>query len=215
MATHRQARGRLVVIAAPSGAGKTTLVHALLRREPRLKFSVSYTTRPKRSSEQDGVDYFFVPEQRFVEMVSRGGFLEHARVFDHWYGTGREHVEALLDAGHTVLLEIDWQGARQVRESTPDALTVFILPPSLAALEARLKGRATDAPDVIERRLRDAVDDMSHWNEFGYVVVNEDVERSADELAAIVRGGGREQRADLPETRARVERVFATTVGRG
>jgi guanylate kinase len=214
MTADEKGRGRLVVVAAPSGAGKTTLVHALLRRQPDLEFSVSYTTRPRRASERDGVDYFFVPEERFVEMVRRGGFLEYARVFDHWYGTGREHVEALLQAGRTVLLEIDWQGARQVREHAPEALTVFILPPSLAALEARLKGRATDAPDVIERRLRDAVDDMSHWNEFGYVVVNEDAEQAADELAAIVRGEGRASRTDSPESRARVERVFATA-GRG
>lgn len=209
MTTKRPARGRLIVIAAPSGAGKTTLVRALLEREPELRFSVSYTTRPPRSSERDGVDYFFVSDERFAQMIERGGFLEHARVFDHWYGTGREHVEALLDAGRSVLLEIDWQGARQVRERAPDALTVFILPPTLAALEERLRGRATDAPDVIERRLRDAVDDMSHWNEFGYVVVNDDLERAADQLAAIVRGEGASQRTDLPETRSRVGRVLS------
>ncbi|MBN1238017.1 MAG: guanylate kinase [Gammaproteobacteria bacterium] len=215
MTGHVRRRGRLVVIAAPSGAGKTTLVRALLEREPGLEFSVSYTTRPPRSSERDGVDYFFVPEQRFVEMVRRGGFLEHARVFDHWYGTGREHVESLLEAGRSVLLEIDWQGARQVRERAPEALTVFVLPPSLAELEKRLRGRATDTPAVIERRLADAVDDMSHWNEFGYVVVNDDVERAADELAAIVRGHGAAHRTDTPQARARVERVFQTAAGAG
>ena len=203
-------RGRLIVIAAPSGAGKTTLVHALLQREPELRFSVSYTTRPPRSSERDGIDYYFVSVDRFEDMVGRGGFLEHARVFDHWYGTSREHVDTLLAAGHNVLLEIDWQGARQVRERSPDALTVFILPPNLASLEARLRGRGTDTPAVIDRRLGDALDDMRHWNEFDYVVVNDDIERAADELAGIVRGDGAVERTDAPATRSRVERVFAS-----
>lgn len=209
MTNERSGRGRLIVIAAPSGAGKTTLVRALLDREPGLRFSVSYTTRPPRASEQDGVDYFFVSEERFREMVAQGGFLEHARVFDNWYGTGREHVESLLAAGHSVLLEIDWQGARQVRERAPEAVTVFIMPPSLAELERRLRGRATDSEDVIARRLADAVDDMRHWDEFAYVVINDDLERAADELAAIVRGRGAGQRTDSAESRARVERVFA------
>lgn len=210
MSSDRFSRGRLIVVAAPSGAGKTTLVHALLRREPGLRFSVSYTTRPKRPAEVDGKDYFFVSEERFAEMVREDAFLECARVFDHCYGTGREHVESLLAASSSVLLEIDWQGARQVRASAPDALTVFILPPSVGALEARLRGRASDAPEVIERRLRDAVGDMSHWHEFSYVVVNEDLETAADELAGIVRGDGRAHRTDSPEVRERIAQVFAT-----
>lgn len=215
MSTDRSSRGRLIVVAAPSGAGKTTLVHALLRRRPDLRFSVSYTTRTKRPAEVDGRDYFFVDEERFAEMVREHAFLEFARVFDHCYGTGREHVESLLAAGASVLLEIDWQGARQVRASAPDALTVFILPPSVAVLEARLRGRASDAPEVIDRRLRDAVGDMGHWDEFSYVLVNEDLETAADELAAIVRGDGHDHRTDLPEVRERVAKVFATSLAVG
>jgi guanylate kinase len=215
MSSNRSQRGRLIVVAAPSGAGKTTLVHALLRREPNLRFSVSYTTRPKRPSEVDGKDYFFVSEERFATMVRERAFLECARVFDHCYGTGRAHVESLLAAGDSVLLEIDWQGARQVRASAPDALSVFILPPSVPALEARLRGRASDAPDVIERRLRDAVGDMSHWEEFSYVLVNEDLDTAADELAGIVRGDGTDHRSDSPEVRERVARIFATVEAEG
>ena len=148
-------RGRLWVIAAPSGAGKTSLVRALLERDPRLKFSISYTTRPRRSSEIEGRDYLFVDEQRFLEMVEQQAFLEHAQVFDHWYGTGADHVRDLLDAGWSVLLEIDWQGARQVRQRAPDSRSIFILPPSAAELERRLRGRGTDSEATIQRRLRD------------------------------------------------------------
>ena len=209
MGAEGKPRGRLIVLAAPSGAGKTTLVRALLERVPNLRFSVSYTTRPRRPGERDGVDYFFVTREQFDEMVRRDAFLEHAQVFDHWYGTSREHVEDLLQSGASVLLEIDWQGARQVRAKAPDAITVFILPPCVAALEARLKGRGTDTPEVIARRLRDSVADMRHWNEFGYVVVNDDLERAADELEEIVRGGGEQHRTDAPGTAERVARVFA------
>jgi len=201
-------RGRLIVLAAPSGAGKTTLVRALLERAPDLRFSVSYTTRPPRPGERDGVDYFFVSREQFDAMVREDAFLEYAQVFDHWYGTSREHVENLLRTGASVLLEIDWQGARQVRARAPDAITVFILPPCVGALETRLKGRASDPPEVIARRLRDSVADMEHWNEFGYVVVNDDLARAADELADIVTGGGAQHRTDLPGVAARVAKVF-------
>lgn len=206
-------RGRLIVLAAPSGAGKTTLVHALLKRMPELRFSVSYTTRRPRPGEEHGKDYFFVRPDKFEEMVRKDAFLEHAQVFDHWYGTSKEHVEALLRSGTTVLLEIDWQGARQVRARAPDAVTVFILPPCVAALERRLKGRASDPPEVIARRLRDSVADMQHWNEFGYVVVNDELERAADELAEIVAGGGEAHRTDAPGVAERVARVFADAGG--
>jgi len=209
----RQARGRLVVLAAPSGAGKTTLVRALLERVPNLRFSVSYTTRRPRPGERHGVDYFFVSPDEFRDMVRRDAFLEHAQVFDHWYGTSREHVDALLRTGASVLLEIDWQGARQVRERAPDAVTVFILPPCVAALESRLKNRGSDPPEVIARRLRDAVGDMTHWNEFGYVVVNDDLERAADELAEIVTGDGARHRTDAPGVAERVAKVFEDACG--
>ena len=168
------ATGRLWVVAAPSGAGKTSLVRALLDRDSSLRFSISYTTRARRSSETDGQDYFFVSEPTFLDMVRDGAFLEHARVFDHRYGTGREHVAGLLEAGYSVVLEIDWQGARQVRERAPGSQSVFILPPSVAELERRLRGRKTDSEAVIQRRLKDALGDMTHWTEFDHVIVNDD-----------------------------------------
>jgi guanylate kinase len=201
-------RGRLIVIAAPSGAGKTTLVRALLQRVPELRFSISYTTRPMRPSERPGIDYFFVTFEQFKQMIEQGAFLEHARVFDHWYGTGKEHVNALLESGVTVLLEIDWQGARQVRQRAPDAITIFILPPSVAELERRLRGRATDSEETIRRRLRDALGDIGHWAEFDYALVNDDVESAADQLAAIVAGRPGPHATGLPAVRARVAGIL-------
>ncbi|HMB72532.1 MAG TPA: guanylate kinase [Gammaproteobacteria bacterium] len=178
----------LILLSAPSGAGKTTLVRALLEREPDLRFSISYTTRKPRAAERDGRDYFFVAEQEFREMIAAGEFLEYAQVFDNWYGTGRAHVESLLAAGHTVLLEIDWQGARQVRAAFDSACAVFVLPPSVAELERRLKARASDTAEVIARRFADALADMSHWREFDYALVNDDVDTAADELHGIIHG---------------------------
>ena len=201
-------RGQLWVVAAPSGAGKTSLVRALLDRDPRLRFSISYTTRPKRSSETDGRDYFFVDETQFLEMVKQGAFLEYAQVFDHWYGTGRAHVQALLEQGRSVVLEIDWQGARQVRERAPDSQSIFILPPTARELERRLRGRATDSEATIERRLRDALADMTHWSEFDYLVVNDDFGAALDRLAAIVAGRGRGSRTDSAAVRTQAEAVL-------
>ena len=202
-------QARLWVIAAPSGAGKTSLVRALLERDPRLRFSVSYTTRARRSSEVDGRDYFFVNEDRFLAMVRERAFLEHAQVFDHWYGTGRDHVADLLRQGYSVLLEIDWQGARQVRERAPESQSIFILPPSVAELERRLRGRKTDSEAVIERRLRDALADMTHWSEFDHVVVNDDFATALDKLAAIVANGDEGARTRLPQVRAMAEAIVA------
>ena len=189
-------RGRLFVIAAPSGAGKTSLVRALVQREPSLRFSVSYTTRAQRPNEVEGRDYFFVTRDEFERMVAAGEFLEHARVFDNCYGTSRRQVEQSLEAGHDLILEIDWQGARQIRRALPECISIFILPPSRAELERRLRGRGTDADDVIRRRLRDAAGDMGHWSEFRYVVVNDDFQLALDQLAAIVAGQGEPARAD-------------------
>lgn len=202
-------RGRLFVLSAPSGAGKTSLVKAILDRIPSMRVSVSYTTRKPRPHEMNGREYHFLSEPQFRDLVARGAFLEHARVFDHFYGTGREAVERLLRAGTDVILEIDWQGARQVRAALPACRTIFVLPPSREALEQRLRGRATDAAEVIARRLRDAVSDMSHWNEFDYVVVNDDFERAVTDLMRIVKGQGETLAAGRPELAPLLRRLLA------
>jgi guanylate kinase len=192
-------RGKLFVIAAPSGAGKTSLVRALMQRRPALRFSISYTTRQQRPTERDAHDYFFVDKPEFERMVAAGEFLEHARVFDNYYGTSRKQVERLLEEGQDVLLEIDWQGAQQIRLALPECRTIFVLPPSREALEQRLRGRGTDSDEVIARRLRDSLADLSHWNEFDYIVVNDDFDRATDELEAIVTGKGEHLRRDRAE----------------
>ena len=199
--------GQLWVIAAPSGAGKTSLVRALLERDPTLKFSISYTTRAPRAAEVDGHDYFFVPKDKFLEMTRNDAFLEYACVFDNWYGTGREHVANLLATGSSVVLEIDWQGARQVRERAPDSHSVFILPPSVAELERRLRGRKTDSDAVIERRLRDARSDMTHWDEFDHVIVNDRFEAALERLAAVIAGREHGASTKLPAVRAAAEAI--------
>jgi guanylate kinase len=192
-------QGRLYVVAAPSGAGKTSLVKALMEREPRIQFSVSYTTRPPRPNEIPGRDYHFVSQERFQEMIANHEFLEHARVFDNGYGTGVRTVQEALSNGEQLLLEIDWQGARQVRLRIPEALSIFILPPSRAALEQRLKGRSTDSEEVIQRRLRDAAEDLGHWREFDYVVINDRFEQAIEDLRDIVDNRGSRLRAERPE----------------
>jgi guanylate kinase len=183
-------QGRLYVVAAPSGAGKTSLVKALMEREPRIQFSVSYTTRPPRPNEIPGRDYHFVTPERFEEVAANREFLEHARVFDNCYGTGVHTVQEALANGEQLLLEIDWQGARQVRARLPEACSIFILPPSRGALEQRLKARSTDSAEVIQRRLRDAAEDLGHWNEFDYVVINDRFEQALADLQSIVEQRG-------------------------
>jgi guanylate kinase len=178
--------GRLHVISAPSGAGKTSLVKALLAARPSLAVSVSHTTRTMRPTEVEGRDYHFVNNAEFDRLVAAGAFLEHARVFDNQYGTGREQVDAKRAAGRDVLLEIDWQGARQIRASATDCVSIFILPPSRAALEERLRSRKTDSDAVIARRLADAATDMSHCLEFDYAVVNDRFEQAVADLLAII-----------------------------
>lgn len=190
---------RLFVISAPSGAGKTSLVKALLQRLPDLRVSTSHTTRKPRPNEENGREYYFVSTAEFDRMVAENAFLEHAQVFDNFYGTSLGQLREKLAAGHDVILEIDWQGARQVREALPGCTTIFILPPSLQALKARLNGRGTDSPEVIARRLADAVADMSHWQEFNYVVVNDNFEQAVDELVAIVQGSGEAYRVPRPD----------------
>ena len=195
-------RGHLFVIAAPSGTGKTSLVKALMQRQPHLRFSVSYTTRPPRPNEVDGRDYHFVSREEFQRMVAAGEFLEHAQVFDNFYGTGVQAVSDALAGGQDLLLEIDWQGARQVRKRLPEGRSIFILPPSRAALEQRLRARSTDSDEVIRRRLRDSVTELSHWDEFDHVVVNDEFDHALGMLEAIVQGRPVASSPQSPETRA-------------
>ncbi|CAN5178665.1 guanylate kinase [soil metagenome] len=203
-------RGCLFVVSAPSGAGKTSLVRALIDREPELVFSTSYTTRPKRPSEVEGRDYFFVDRARFDALVADGELLEHAEVFGNCYGTGRSHVEALLKQGRNVILEIDWQGARQIRTAMPDCRTIFVLPPSVPELERRLRGRSTDDEATIQRRLAESSADLSHWPEFDYVIVNDDFDVALAQLTNVVRGAGEGQRSDNAELRSIAAALCAT-----
>jgi len=179
-------QGSLYIFAAPSGAGKTSLVKALVETTADIEVSVSHTTRAPRPGEVDGVNYHFTDVAAFQAMVAQGAFLEHARVFDNYYGTARANIEQRLAAGVDVILEIDWQGARQVREQFPDSIGIFILPPSRQALEERLRGRGQDGDEVIARRMRDAESEISHYGEFDYLVINDDFATALVELAAIV-----------------------------
>ena len=178
--------GSLFVIAAPSGAGKTSLVQALMAEVPGLAFSVSHTTRPPRAGEAEGRDYHFVDRATFRRMVAEGAFLEHAEVFGHCYGTSRGVVAERLAAGEDLILEIDWQGAQQVRRAIPACVSVFILPPSREELARRLRSRATDASEVIAHRLALAVEEMRHYAEFDHLVINDAFDQALAELKAIV-----------------------------
>ena len=181
---------RLYVISAPSGAGKTTLVRALLLRNPRVQFSISYTTREPRVREKNGDDYFFITKEEFQKMVADDDFLEHAEVFDNYYGTAKNQVQNQLDNNKHVLLEIDWQGAEQIRQAWPSCVSVFILPPSLQELERRLHTRASDSEKIIQRRLQDSISDISHWSEFDHVIVNDNLDEALRELEAVVNAQG-------------------------
>lgn len=181
------ASGCLFVLAAPSGGGKTSLVRELLLREPGMRLSVSYTTRPPRPGEKDGVDYHFVDEARFKELEKAGEFLEHAFVHGNWYATSATWLKEQIAEGHDVLLEIDWQGAAQVRKLIPSAVLIFILPPTLASLKERLERRGQDSKEVIARRMEAAREEMRHCGEFDYVIMNQDFARAVDDLSVIVR----------------------------
>ena len=204
----REHKGKLFVFAAPSGAGKTTLVHAVVTKHPELRFSISYTTRKPRRNEADGVDYLFVTKSEFMRLRDRGEMLEYAEVFDNYYATSRSQVEEHLADDRNVVLEIDWQGARQVRESMPECVTIFILPPSVEELERRLRDRRTDAPEVIERRLRDALSDMSHWDEFDHVIINDDLNQAISDLEDVLVGNGEASSTSNETLRRAVERII-------
>ncbi len=186
----QERKAKLFVFAAPSGAGKTTLVHAVVTKRPELRFSISYTTRKPRRNEADGVDYLFVTEDEFMRLRDQGEMLEYAKVFDNYYATSRSQVEKHLADNRNVILEIDWQGAQQVRKSMPECVTIFILPPSVEELERRLRDRRTDSAEVIERRLRDALSDMSHWTEFDHVIINDDLNQAIADLEDVLDGEG-------------------------
>jgi guanylate kinase len=179
--------GTLFVVAAPSGAGKSTLVNALLERESAISLSVSHTTRPPRAGELYGRHYYFVTRGEFEREIAEGIFLEHAEVHGNLYGTSRTTVQSLLSQGRDVLLEIDWQGAEQVRRAKPDCVSVFILPPSRSELERRLRGRGSDTPEVIERRLRNSRGEIAHAHQFDYILINDVFEQALGDLQAIVR----------------------------
>jgi guanylate kinase len=180
------ATGSLFVVAAPSGGGKTSLVRELLKREPAIRLSVSFTTRAPRPGDVDGVDYFFVDEADFCARRDAGEFLEHAYVHGNWYATSARWLRAQIDAGNDVLLEIDWQGAAQVRRLIPSAVGIFILPPSMEVLRQRLTDRGQDGPEVIAQRLANAQEEMRHCGEFDYVIINQDFATAVDELVAVV-----------------------------
>lgn len=200
--------GNLYVVAAPSGAGKTTLVKLLLERESTVELSISWTTRAPRPGELDGREYHFTTSEQFKAMIGRGDFLEWAEVHGNFYGTSQTWIAERLAAGHDVLLEIDWQGAQQVRALFPQAIGVFILPPSMAELTRRLTGRGTDAPEVIARRLAAAEAEMRHVGEFDYVIVNDQLEQALDDLCAVVRAS----RLSLAAQRQRYSELFARLI---
>ncbi|RDL44860.1 guanylate kinase [Marinomonas piezotolerans] len=180
-----QHKGNLFILSAPSGAGKSSLYKALLEADSNVRISVSHTTRAPRTGEQHGREYFFIDSSSFLDMIAEDAFFEHAQVFDNYYGTSKKAIFDMLDQGLDVILEIDWQGARQVRALYPDAIGIFILPPSMKALEARLIGRGTDAEDVIARRMAKAVNEISHYDEYEYVIINDDFEVAFEQLQAI------------------------------
>jgi guanylate kinase len=180
------ASGTLYIIAAPSGGGKTSLLKQLLQVVDKLKLSISYTTRERRPGEEEGVNYFFIRTERFAKMIDENAFLEHALVFGHHYGTSKEWVTAALATGSDVILEIDWQGARQVSSQFQNCVSIFILPPSILSLEQRLRCRGRDEPAVIDKRMAQAQHEISHCHEFDYWVINEDFDSAVNDLATII-----------------------------
>ncbi|MEE9575084.1 MAG: guanylate kinase [Gammaproteobacteria bacterium] len=194
--------GKLIIISAPSGAGKTTLVHALDESDPKILVSISHTTRPKRHGEVEGIAYFFTDEKSFKAMADNNQFLEHAIVFDNYYGTSINWVEARLSEGYDVILEIDWQGAAMIRQLMPDCVSIFILPPSIEALESRLAGRDEDDTSTIQRRMHDAISELSHHDEYDYSVINDEFAQALfvlPDIVAALRDDKQFQQVDLSQ----------------
>ncbi len=202
--------GSLFIVAAASGTGKTSLVKVLVESVPNLGVSVSHTTRPIRPGELEGVNYHFTDRETFVNMIGEGAFLEHAEVFGNLYGTSKEWVVSQLQQDRDVILEIDWQGAAQVRRLLPEAVGIFILPPSLETLQSRLTGRGQDSPEVIAHRLREAQGDIAHYAEFAYLVVNDDFDAALTDLQAIVRASRLSYRSQSVRQESLIRRLLAT-----
>jgi len=200
--------GNLFVVAAPSGGGKTSLTRALLEREKNVRLSVSYTTRPPRPAERDGIDYHFVTLERFMQLKESGEFIEHAQVHGNWYATSATWLKQQVDSGQDVLLEIDWQGAAQIRKLIPSSVQVFVLPPSLDSLAERLVHRGQDDRATIARRLDSAREEMRHCDQFDYVIINQDFASAVDDLGAIVRAS----RLRTPQQRIRHESLLAQLI---
>ena len=202
-------RGTLFIVAAPSGAGKSSIVNACLARDRNISLSISFTSRPPRPGERHAEHYHFVDDAQFQRMIDAGDFFEYARVHGDWKGTARQSVEPQLAAGRDVLLEIDWQGARQVRAAVPDAVGVFILPPSRAALDERMRKRGQDSEEVMARRLAAAREEMSHFDEFDYVIVNEDFDTAVDEMCAVFTASRLRREAQARRHGALIEALLA------
>ena len=192
----KENRGQLFVISAPSGAGKTSLVRALMKRSDTIGVTISHTTRDRRPEETDGINYHFVPEVEFTSMVDRGEFLEWATVFEHLYGTSTRAVNLILHHGKHLILEIDWQGAAQVRQKLPDTQSIFIFPPSLSALRDRLENRAQDDVETVDKRMSAAFEELSHWHEFDYLIVNDQFDTALAQLQTVVAGKGADYHRD-------------------
>lgn len=180
-----QQTGNLFILSAPSGAGKSSLYKALLKADDRVRISISHTTRPPRTGEEHGREYYFVDAEDFLDMIAEEAFFEHAQVFDNYYGTSKSAIFNMLEQGLDVILEIDWQGARQIRQQYSDAVGIFILPPSLSILEERLRGRGTDSDEVIQRRMAKAVNEMSHYHEYDFLIVNDNFDEALTQMQTI------------------------------
>ena len=180
-------KGNLYIVSAPSGAGKTSLLKALTTKDDGISTSISTTTRLIRKGEVDGVDYHFVSIENFHELIQQGDFLEHAEVFGNFYGTSENRLNKVLEQGNDLVLEIDWQGAQQIREQLPDAISIFILPPSRDELASRLTGRGQDNPEIIEKRMSSAIEEISHYNEYDFLVINDDFDIALNDLESIIK----------------------------